>query len=224
MPLQFWNGKHMLSEHSKHQNPSAWIGWGVIIFCTLLGLVGLGGGAWRAVSKAHDSSANTSAAMYTLIDTENVLENQISAAVLPARKRTELLAAEPDVIKSLLGKDSKVQTELLNAKIRSATEIDAVALFNSAGEITAINTCYANGQPIADDRVKRVLGAKIWRARNHSELPAQRFNELPAGISNSLRYYASIFRFNGFVGCLFGSHSGSQYQSADRGHQFTAEI
>ena len=47
---------------------------------------------------------------------------------------------------------------MLNSKITTATEIDAIALFNSAGRIAAINTCYANGQPIPKDRINRVLG------------------------------------------------------------------
>ncbi len=51
------------------------------------------------------------------------------------------------------------QTAWLNRAVTTSTEIDALALFDSAGKITAINTQYADGKPIAAARVGRILGA-----------------------------------------------------------------
>lgn len=135
------------------------IAWGIICATSVLGVVALAGGAWSALNRSHEDTANTSAAMYALLDTENVLDSEIAATVRPAIRRTEILAAGPQVIAALTAGDPVAETALLNSNITTATEVDAIALFDAAGRISAINTCYANGQPIAKERVARVMGA-----------------------------------------------------------------
>jgi PAS domain S-box-containing protein len=135
----------------------AWIAWTAIWAASFLGLFALAVGVWQALNLSHDDNANTSAAMYILLDTESNLEAEIARTVRPAIERTEILAKSSKIIRALASGDSVMQTALLNSQIVTATEIDAIALFNSAGRIIAINTYYANGKPIARDRVNRVL-------------------------------------------------------------------
>lgn len=136
----------------------AWIGWIVIWAVSILGVFAIATGTRWALTRSRDDSENSSAAMYNLLDTGRALAAEIGRTVRPAIERTEILAKSSEVIKALASGDSAAQTALLNSKITTATEIDALALFNSTGRITAINTCYANGEPISKDRVNRVLG------------------------------------------------------------------
>jgi signal transduction histidine kinase len=138
--------------------PIAWKAWAAIWAAGLLGIFAAVAGAWLGLTVPRVDSPNASAAMYTLLDTGSALEEEIGRIVRPAIQRTEILARDPALIQALASGDPAAQTALLNSKITTATEIDAIALFNSAGRITAINTCYANGQPIPSARVHRILG------------------------------------------------------------------
>jgi len=136
---------------------SAWIAWTVAWVASALGVFALAVGTWKALDASHDDANNTSAAMYTLLDTGSMLESEISRIVRPAIERTEILADSSEIIQALSSGNPAMQTTLLNSEIIASTEIDAIALFNSAGRITAINTCYADGKPIPRERVNRVL-------------------------------------------------------------------
>jgi diguanylate cyclase (GGDEF)-like protein len=125
----------------------------------ILGLSVVGFGTWLALTLSHVKSAGNSAAMYGLLDTGNSLESRINATVQPAMDRTRILAKSPALIAALQGGDRAAQTRLLNASITAATEIDAIALFNESGQITALNTCFADGRPIPVDRLHKVLDA-----------------------------------------------------------------
>jgi PAS domain S-box-containing protein len=162
--------------------PRAWTAWAGISVFTFLGIAALAVAAWYALNSAHDQTTNTSEAMMALLDTGNVLENDILRTVRPAIQRTTMLAQSPDLIASLQSNDKNSQTAVLNAKITSATEIDAIALFNASGAITAINTRYADGKPIAKERLDRVLGADYSQRqiiqsclRNDSNAPILEF-------------------------------------------------
>ncbi len=159
-----------------------WFAWWAVSATSLVGVVFLGVGAWRALNHALDETATASAAMYTLLETGSVLEREIARTVQPAIKRTEILAKNSALIQATSSGNRAVQTSLLNSKIATATEIDAIALFNSAGQITAINSFYANGQRIPNERVNRVLGADFSRSqivqsclRNSSTSPVLEF-------------------------------------------------
>jgi signal transduction histidine kinase len=148
----------------------------------LLGILSVGAAAWRALNLSHDDSPNASAAMYTLLDTGSAVEAEIQRIVKPAIERTKILAKNSLLIQALSSGDPAAQTAVLNSKITTATEIDAIALFDSAGRITAINTCYADGQPIPISRVNRVLGADFSQLpiiksclRNSSSAPILEF-------------------------------------------------
>jgi len=161
---------------------SAWIAWTAVWTASVLGVFALAVGAWKALNPSRDDSVTTSAAMYTLLDSGSILEAEIGRIVRPAIDRTEILAKSSEIIQALRSGDPAVQTALLNSKIITSTEIDAIALFNSAGRITAVNTCYANGKSIPRERVNRVLGTDFSQLaiihsclRNNSNAPVLEF-------------------------------------------------
>jgi PAS domain S-box-containing protein len=168
---------------SRDELPSTpWKSWTAICALSLLGGFVIATGAWWALTRSHDDDINSSAAMFSLMDTGGTLESEISGILLPAMKRTEILAKSPETIDALASGKSDVQTALLNSKITTATEVDAIALFDSAGRITAINTLYADGQQIAKVRIKRVLGIDMSQLpiiqrclRNNSNAPVLEF-------------------------------------------------
>ena len=136
----------------KERIASAWF-WGA----SILGLTAIAVGIWQALDSRRDEANNTSAAMYSLLDTGRTLEVDIDQTVRPAMQRTEILAKMPEIVQSLASGDPVAQTSVLNSKITRSVELDAIALFSSSGQISAINTVYANGQPISPDRVSRVM-------------------------------------------------------------------
>ncbi len=163
-------------------------GWSQWIACTTIwatlvfGIVAIATGMWWALNRSHDGIQNSSSAMYSLLDTASALQAEIGRSVQPAMDRTNILARSPEIISAVVSGDSAARTALLNSKITTATEIDAIALFDSSGRITAINTCYADGRPIPKDRVALVMGMDMSRLpiingclHNNSFSPALEF-------------------------------------------------
>ena len=99
--------------------------------------------------------------MYALRDNGSTLEADIRRVVAPAKQRTDIVAKMPELIAALSSGNTGAQTYFLNTVITKSTEIDAIALFDAAGKISAINTCYTNGQPISGDRVSRIMGTNF---------------------------------------------------------------
>jgi PAS domain S-box-containing protein len=132
--------------------------WTAMGAASILGIFALAVGIWTALNLSHDDSANMSPAMYAVLDSGRVLEAEIGGTVRPAIQRTDTLAKNVEIIKALSSGDLPTQTALLNSEITMATEFDTIALFNSGGRITAINTVYGNGKPIPRERVNVVLG------------------------------------------------------------------
>lgn len=96
-------------------------------------------------------------AIATLLDQGNSLMTDVARVVRPAMARTEKLAKNANIIDAILRNDLGRQTDACNGAVTEATEIDAFALFDAAGNIAAINTVYASGAPIDRERVDRVL-------------------------------------------------------------------
>lgn len=96
-------------------------------------------------------------AIATLLDQGNSLMTDVARVVRPAMMRTEKLAKNASIIDAILRNDRGRQTDACNSAVTEATEIDAFALFDAAGNIAAINTVYASGAPIDRERVDRVL-------------------------------------------------------------------
>ncbi len=167
---------------ARSRNPSEKAAWTGIWAASLLGIFAMVVGAWLALNPSRDENANTSAAMYTLFDTGNTLEAEVGRIIRPAMERTENIARSSELIRALNSGDSAAQTALLDSQIVAATEIDAIALYSSEGRIIAINTCYANGQPIPAARVNRVLRTDFSQLsviqsclRNNSSAPILEF-------------------------------------------------
>ncbi|MCW5769478.1 MAG: response regulator [Phycisphaeraceae bacterium] len=114
-------------------------------------------GLWIATRPISQNEIERSASSTMLMELGSDVRAGIARVVAPAMERTKRLAASPDVIDALRTKDAARQTAACNHAIRAATEIDAIALFNARGNIVAINTTYASGEPIAPERVARVM-------------------------------------------------------------------
>jgi PAS domain S-box-containing protein len=125
---------------------------------TLLGFAG-----WRAQTIfCHTSGApEESAVRQSLVDTGRALTADIQRTTKPAMQRGRKLAEDPGVINAITSGNSIQLTRVCNDAILKATEIDAVALFNATGEIIAINTIYADGRPIPQERVDRIMALKF---------------------------------------------------------------
>jgi len=126
---------------------------GVIAAC----LVTLGGVRFLDGYLHPPSSQFNTAAMQTVHAIGRSLADETVRVTASAVKRGRKLAAAPKTIEAMKeGKPDRL-VELCNEAIRNATEIDAVALFNNAGEIIAINSVYADGSAIPDDRIQRIM-------------------------------------------------------------------
>ncbi len=123
-----------------------------------LAAVTLAAGLWMAMPRAGTGEATRSAAMTALVDSGRALERDIGRAVRPAMARTRAIASEAAIIGALRAGDRWAQTRLANEAVTHATEIDAIAMFDSSGKITAINTVYSSGAAIESSRVNKILG------------------------------------------------------------------
>ena len=149
------------TDQTQRQNTSA-LRWFVSVAVGTIvaaGLVAVGVGVWFAATLSRVDNAATSAATYSLMDAGNSLEKQISRTVEPSMQRTEILARNRELVDALSRHDLTAQAAVLNASIVNSTEIDAIALFDESGRISAINTCFASGRPIPAERINRVLAS-----------------------------------------------------------------
>ncbi len=83
--------------------------------------------------------------------------HEIQRTVSPAVQRTKKLAANQEIIRALRSNDRKRLTELCNEAVCNSTEVDAVALFGPDSAIVSINQVFADGKPIPQNRVDRIL-------------------------------------------------------------------
>lgn len=108
----------------------------------------------------EESKRNT-AIKDALIDTGRHVTQGIERVTRPALLRGRMLAKDTETISAIGRLDFSELTQICNKSIRSSTEIDAVAIFNTHGEIIAINTVYADGSPIPRDRVDRIMSTSF---------------------------------------------------------------
>lgn len=93
----------------------------------------------------------------TLLDIGRSLRQDVRRVVQPAIDRVQKIASDPEIIARL--RDGGPVDDLCNDAIRASTEIDAVVLFNRAGHAIGLNTIYASGEPIPQERIDRILRA-----------------------------------------------------------------
>lgn len=132
--------------------------------------LGLGGLAFVAFSVSRLDSTDRSdayetAAREVVINIGNSIIRSVERTVRPAIERGRIFAESQDIIRALKRRDSRELTEICNVAIRASTEVDAIALFNADGEIAAINSVYADGTPVDQERIERVI------RRDYSERP-----------------------------------------------------
>ncbi|MCC6425269.1 MAG: response regulator [Phycisphaerales bacterium] len=125
----------------------------------LFSLAGLGciGLSIHRLSQPQSHANHRTAAVQSMQDAGRGLVADIARIVRPAIERTRQIAADPATLNALRAADAAGQTQLCNRAVVSATEIDAIALFDSHGKISAINTVYADGAPIDPARIDRVM-------------------------------------------------------------------
>ena len=128
----------------------------MLLLC-LCGAVAVGFGIYRLKAPVNQDGVMKSAAMASLVESGQSLCDDLGRVVEPAMKRTQFLATDPQIIESILSRDRAQQTKACNQAITKSTEIDAVALFDADGKIVAINTLYASGKQIQQERVDRIL-------------------------------------------------------------------
>lgn len=191
---------------------------GAVWAIALLGMFGIVGGLCWVWRTPETPSAASSGEISTLLETGTTLETEITRTVRPAIERTELLAKDPQVVQLLSAHDRAEQTAWLNEAVTRSTEVDALALFDATGKITAINTRYADGKPISSARVGRILGG-LRQPGNYPEMPSQRRQHVGPGVSDPLRHHARIFRFDGAVCRLLSACVRSKGRGEDRRHQ-----
>lgn len=125
------------------------------VLCSALALFGVG--VWSFTHPINQHDIDRSAAATTLMDMGRSVRADIARVVRPAMERTRKQAADPDIIDALRSGNAERQTRACNTAISASTEIDAFALFDHAGRIVAINTEYASGEPIPQERVDRIM-------------------------------------------------------------------
>lgn len=154
----------------------------IIRLLIALGIGVMAAAGWMRLNAKGAQSEADAVAVSTLTDAGNALLGDIQRSVAPAIERTRKLAGDAEVIEALRAGDSGVLTAVVNKSVTSSTEVDAIALFNAQGKIIAINTIYASGQPIAPERVARIMGMNFDGreiiqkcVRNENDGPALEF-------------------------------------------------
>ncbi|HZW07065.1 MAG TPA: ATP-binding protein, partial [Phycisphaerales bacterium] len=129
-----------------------------VIAASGCGLALLGVAGWTAMRPVEVDASTESAAMTALLDTGRALRQDIGRVVKPAITRTQLVASDTATVAALRSGDRRALTEVVNAAVKSSTEVDALALFDGDGKIAAINTVYADGRAIDPERVAKIMG------------------------------------------------------------------
>ncbi len=132
-------------------------------FLLVAGLIAIIVAGWRlqTIVRHPDETAQASAVRQAIIDTGHLLTKDIERVTSPAMLRGRKLSTDPTIIAALSEADKEHLTRLCNEAIVHATEIDAVAVFNAAGEILAINTVYSDGTMIPRERIDRIMSSSF---------------------------------------------------------------
>ncbi len=123
-----------------------------------LAVAAVGAGVWRAAGPVDEGGVTESAAMAAVMDTGRSVRADLGRIVAPAAARMAKLAADPGVVAALGDGDPAARTAACNRAVTTATEVDAVALYDRAGDIVAVNTVYASGRPVPPERIRRIPG------------------------------------------------------------------
>ncbi|MBX3322057.1 MAG: response regulator [Phycisphaeraceae bacterium] len=114
-----------------------------------------------ALDVTNDHLRSEGIAARTLSEFGIDLSQRILDTVEPAMARTAKIAGDSRVHHALGTADRATAAALCNELILHEPGFDAIALFDSAGHILAINSIHANGEPIAAERVARITGQDL---------------------------------------------------------------
>jgi PAS domain S-box-containing protein len=136
--------------------------WGVALMAVAgIALVGYGAWRWHEINNGEEGRGAGTTAEHAIVDTGRMVARELDGLLERAIQRGEKLSTDPMIIAALASGDRAALTRACNDAIRMATEVDAVVLCDPDGAILAVNTQYADGSPIAPDRVNRVLAAPL---------------------------------------------------------------
>lgn len=113
---------------------------------------------WTFKSCWQLNQSKNNVVINALIEEAGRLDDDIFRVTMPAMNRGRLVSIAPSTHNALQSGDKDLLTDICNRAITNATEIDAIAVFNSDGEILAINTVFSDGDPIESNRVSKILG------------------------------------------------------------------
>jgi len=116
---------------------------------------------WSITGRPLDAVRAQRTATEVLVEAAEGLRQQIALVVEPATRRSRLIARDPVVIEAVRGRDPLAAAEACDRAIRSATEIDAVLLFDADGRLLAMNRVHPDGTPIEPERLARILAASF---------------------------------------------------------------
>ncbi len=130
-----------------------------MVVCLLVA-VGIGGliqASVTALSTDGAAARPQAVAGEALMDAGHRLTEAIEQTVAPSIAWTRHVASDPLVVAALESGDRTSIVAACNAAVLDTASIDAIALFDAEGSILGLNTVYADGSPIAPERLERVL-------------------------------------------------------------------
>ncbi len=119
----------------------------------------VGGSRLLVLLSGASPGKQDTAVLQAIQDTGRSIAEEVTRVTQPAIQRGRLLASSTEVADGIAESNPRNLTELCNKAIQNATEIDAIALFDAAGKIIAVNSIYADGQSIPKERVNKILNS-----------------------------------------------------------------
>ncbi len=129
---------------------------GACLLLTVGGVLAFGLAARTALDATNDHLRSEGIAARTLSEFGIGLSQRILDTVEPSIAQTSTIAGDARVLKALASGDRDAAAALCNELILHEPRFDAIALFNPAGAILAINSIHASGEPIEAERVARI--------------------------------------------------------------------
>ncbi|TVQ77651.1 MAG: PAS domain S-box protein [Phycisphaeraceae bacterium] len=131
-----------------------------------VGMAGLGGivlvvvgmlSLWGGTEDGSGADGH-SIAYRLLINQGESLAEGIARTTEPAIARGRTMASDPALKAMLARGQTSALTDFCNREIKRATEIDAVVLLDASGVPVAMNTVYADGSVIPEERLAAIMG------------------------------------------------------------------
>ena len=122
-----------------------------------LGLMLVGGVVSLKAPTAEDRGHAGSVAYQMLLEQGRALTEGVARVTEPAITRGHRMASAPTLKAMLADGRDEALTDFCNREITRGTEIDAVVIFDADGTPIAMNTLYADGSAIPEDRLALIM-------------------------------------------------------------------